>query len=163
MDSFWICWCRWLLCQFSYFIFLLCLQITLGSWSHKLDKEVHEHEPNNSIPDWSNWEIPLVCLGNGLTENQIGKNKKLDKIRWMTHMSWLNTFRFEATGKDAFIYLSFTALSLTIRLGKTEAKPGIKLSIQINSFSIQLRSWLLQTEMMKTVCITKKKKEAKTH
>jgi len=73
-------------------------------------------------------------------------------------MSWLNTFIFEATGKDAFIYLSLTALSLTIRLGKTEAKPGIRLSIQINSFSIQLRSWLLQTEMMKTVCRRKEKK-----
>jgi len=56
-------------------------------------------------------------------------SRNLAKIRWMTHMSWLNTFIFEATGKDAFIYLSLTALSLTIRL-----------SIQINSFSIQLRS-----------------------
>lgn len=67
-------------------------------------------------------------------------SQNLAKIRWMTHMSGLNTFVFEAPGKDDFIYLSLTALSLAIRLGKTEAKPGIRLNIKINSFSIQLRS-----------------------
>lgn len=65
---------------------------------------------------------------------------------------WKSTFTFEVTGGDAAWYLSLTALSLAMMSGKIGARPGTKLKTQINSFSIQLRSWLLQTDIMKTVC-----------
>lgn len=62
------------------------------------------------------------------------------------------TLMFDVTGRGAAMYLAFIACSLAIILGRVEANPGIKLSIHINSFSIQSRSWLLHTDMMNTVC-----------
>lgn len=62
-----------------------------------------------------------------------------------------STFALGATWDGAFRYLDLTALSLAIRPGKIDENPGTKLSIHINSFSIQSRSWLLQTAMMKMV------------
>ena len=67
-------------------------------------------------------------------------------------MQLIGTCLFGETGLGAFKYLSFIARRLAVTLGKTEAKPGMWLRTQINSFSIQLRSWLLQTEMMNSVC-----------
>lgn len=49
------------------------------------------------------------------------------------------TLLFEDTGADVR-YFSFTVSSFAVSLGSADAKPGMKLSTQINSFSIQLRS-----------------------
>jgi len=57
----------------------------------------------------------------------------------------------DAGGAGA-IYFSFISRSFAVRSGNAELKPGTRPSTQINSFSIQLRSWLLQTEIMNTVC-----------
>ena len=83
------------------------------------------------------------------------------KTKINNSFTWCNTLIFEVAGADAIRYLSLIALSLAMTLGKTEAKPGIKLSIHINSFSIQLRSWLLQTEIMKIVCREQKRNQTK--
>lgn len=70
------------------------------------------------------------------------------------------TCLFGEIGWGAFRYLSFIARRLAVTLGNTEAKPGMWLRTQINSFSIQSRSWLLQTEMMNIVC--KKNKQTRS-
>lgn len=63
-----------------------------------------------------------------------------------------NTSLFEEKFGFIAMYLSFTEWSLVMRFGRTELNPGTKLRIQINSFSIQSRSWLLHTEIINTVC-----------
>ena len=60
----------------------------------------------------------------------------------------------EVTGGEATKYFSFIKRSLAAIAGNAVAKPGTKLNIYISSFSIQSRSWLLHTHMMKTVCKT---------
>lgn len=89
-------------------------------------------------------------------DRRLGKLLKMDECP----VQFRATLTFEDTGA-AVRYFSFTALSLEITLGSTDAKPGMKLRTQINSFSIQLRSWLLQTEMMKTVCRRENHREKK--
>lgn len=73
--------------------------------------------------------------------------KTLHQILGLRH-----TFEFEVVGEGAVRYLSLTALSRVTMLGNIGARPGMKLSIQINLFSTQFRSWLLQTDIIKTVC-----------
>ena len=92
---------------------------------------------------------------------QFNIQKNVETLINMLHCS---TWIFGETGWGAFRYLSFIAWRLATKPGKTEAKPGIWLRTQINSFSIQSRSWLLQTEMMNNVCQrTKKSAHAHTH
>jgi len=52
----------------------------------------------------------------------------------------IGTCLFGESGWGAFRYLSFIAWRLAVTLGKTDAKPGMWLRTQINSFSIQSRS-----------------------
>lgn len=58
------------------------------------------------------------------------------------------------TGGDK--YFSLALWSLAITDGRVAENPGMCSNIQINSFSIKYKSWLLHNEMINSVCRSEK-------